>query len=65
DIRPAPQAELRLKEAAKLGFRTAVVPPGMKLETEGLELLPIRDVAELAAFAGGAAQPKRRIGVVE
>jgi len=25
----------------------------------------IRDVAELAAFAGGAAQPKRRIGVVE
>jgi DNA repair protein RadA/Sms len=65
DIRPAPQAELRLKEAAKLGFRTAVVPPGMKLEAEGLELVPIRDVAELAAFAGGAAQPKRRIGVVE
>src|ERR1700679_2373090 len=32
DIRPVPQAELRLKEAAKLGFRMAVVPEGTKTE---------------------------------
>src|SRR6201994_1244229 len=28
DIRPAPQAELRLKEAAKLGFKSAYIPKG-------------------------------------
>ena len=28
DIRPVPQAELRLKEAAKLGFKPAFVPAG-------------------------------------
>jgi DNA repair protein RadA/Sms len=65
DVRPAPQAELRLKEAAKLGFRRAVVPAGTKMETGGLELRHIGNVAELAAFAGGAAQPGRRLGVVE
>src|SRR5262249_18008157 len=30
DIRPAPQAELRLKEAVKLGFTRAIVPRGTK-----------------------------------
>src|ERR1700744_6304429 len=39
DVRPAPQAELRLKEAAKLGFKRAVVPAGTK--AEGLELRQI------------------------
>jgi DNA repair protein RadA/Sms len=63
DVRPAPQAELRLKEAAKLGFRTAVVPVGTK--AEGLEMRQIRDVAELVSFAGGAARGLRRIGVIE
>jgi DNA repair protein RadA/Sms len=63
DVRPAPQAELRLKEAAKLGFRRAVVPQGTRFE--GLELRQIGNVAELAAFAGGASQPGRRLGVVE
>ncbi len=38
DVRPAPQAELRLKEAAKLGFTTAVVPPGTKVQNAGLSL---------------------------
>jgi DNA repair protein RadA/Sms len=65
DVRPAPQAELRLKEAAKLGFRRAVVPSGTKMEADGLELRQIGNVAELAAFAGGATQPGRRLGVVE
>jgi DNA repair protein RadA/Sms len=65
DVRPAPQAELRLKEAAKLGFRMAVVPAGTKTEGAGLEMRQIRDVAELVSFAGGAARGQRRIGVVE
>ena len=53
-VRPAPQAELRLKEAAKLGFTRAVVPAGTKAEGVGLELRHIEDVADLAAFAGAA-----------
>ncbi len=68
DVRPAPQAELRLKEAAKLGFRLAVVPSGTKAGILGLELRPVRDVADLAAFAGVAGERPRRIvrpGVVE
>ncbi len=68
DVRPAPQAELRLKEAAKLGFRLAAVPAGMKTAISGLELRPVRDVADLAAFAGAAQERPRRIvrpGVVE
>jgi DNA repair protein RadA/Sms len=54
DVRPAPQAELRLKEAAKLGFTTAVVPAGTKIEGTGLRLRPIKDVAELLELAGSA-----------
>ncbi len=50
DIRPTPQPELRLKEALKLGFTTAVVPPGIKAEIPNLTLKHITDVAELAAF---------------
>jgi DNA repair protein RadA/Sms len=50
DIRPSPQPELRLKEALKLGFTTAVVPPGIKAELPNLKLKHIADVAELTAF---------------
>ena len=65
DVRPAPQAELRLKEAAKLGFTTAVVPAGTKAEGAGLALRPIRDVTELIDLVGvTSAAPRRdRIGV--
>lgn len=53
DVRPAPQAELRLKEAAKLGFKHAVVAEGIKTETDGLTLHPIRTLAELVDIATG------------
>src|SRR5580692_11737752 len=53
DVRPAPQAELRLKEAAKLGFTTALIPTGTKAEGAGLTLRTVKDVGELAAFAAG------------
>jgi len=52
DIRPAPQPELRLKEAAKLGFTTAVVPKDTKTEVAGLKLKPVKDVGDLIAFCG-------------
>jgi DNA repair protein RadA/Sms len=57
DIRPAPQAELRMKEAAKLGFSTAVVPAGTKSEGAALALVQLRDIGELLVFGG--AEPGR------
>jgi DNA repair protein RadA/Sms len=53
DVRPAPQAELRLKEAAKLGFASAIVPAGMRAENAGLALTEVKDVAELLALLSG------------
>jgi predicted ATP-dependent serine protease len=46
-----PQAENRLKEAAKLGFRNAFVPAGTKADAAGLALTEITNVAELLRFA--------------
>jgi DNA repair protein RadA/Sms len=58
DVRPAPQAELRLKEAAKLGFSTAIVPRETRVDAAGLTLRPIKDVGDLLAFVG-AGRPAR------
>jgi DNA repair protein RadA/Sms len=46
-----PQAEARLKEAAKLGFKQAFIPKGTKAEGAGLKLTEIASVADLLAFA--------------
>jgi len=60
DVRPASQAELRLKEAAKLGFSSAVVPEGTRVDVPGLTLRPIKDVGDLLEFAGaGERRPAR------
>jgi len=53
DIRPVPQAEARLKEAAKLGFSRAFVPSGMgkgAARATSLNVTEISNVAELAAL---------------
>jgi len=64
-IRPAPQAELRLKEAAKLGFHVAVVPQGTKAEGAGLELKAVADVGDLVRLTGGVRQNRRGRGRIE
>ena len=64
-IRPAPQPELRLKEAAKLGFSTAVVPEGTKVNAVDITLKPVRDVAHLIEFVGEPAQSGERRGKLE
>jgi DNA repair protein RadA/Sms len=51
DIRPVPQAEARLKEAAKLGFKQAYIPKGIKVDGAGLKLTEMTSVADLLAFA--------------
>ncbi len=53
DVRPAPQAELRLKEAVKLGFVRAVVPRGTTTEVAGLGFDLIENVGELVAVITG------------
>jgi DNA repair protein RadA/Sms len=58
DIRPVPQAEARLKEAAKLGFKQAYLPKGAKVEGAGLTLKEITSLADLLAFAPDP-KPKR------
>jgi DNA repair protein RadA/Sms len=52
DIRPAPQTELRLREAAKLGFSRAVVPAGTKTDGAGMRLTEVGDIAELLTVIG-------------
>ena len=53
-IRPVSQMELRLKEAAKLGFKRAIVPKGQTFPDIGMEIIPVAKVldAMIAALPG-------------
>jgi DNA repair protein RadA/Sms len=49
-VRPVSQQDIRLKEAAKLGFQTAFAPPALKAsKTSDLAIKPIEDLASLIA----------------
>ncbi len=48
DVRIVSQADLRLKEAAKLGFRKAIVPAGLKHRTRPLDITEISQLDDLA-----------------
>src|SRR5215831_7401046 len=54
EVRPAGQAEARLKEAAKLGFKRALVPAGTKTEGSRLSFESVADVKEIARLVGEA-----------
>ncbi|PMB21338.1 DNA repair protein RadA, partial [Fischerella thermalis CCMEE 5319] len=45
-VRPVSQMELRLKEAAKLGFKRAIVPKGQKFPNLNIEILPVSKVID-------------------
>ncbi len=45
-IRSVSQMEIRLKEAAKLGFRRAIVPKGQDYSAIGLEIVPVSRLLE-------------------
>jgi DNA repair protein RadA/Sms len=53
-VRPVSQMELRLKEAAKLGFKRAIIPKGQTFPDLGLEIIPVAKVldAMIAALPG-------------
>jgi DNA repair protein RadA/Sms len=50
-VRSVSQLELRLKEAAKLGFKRAIIPKGQVLADTGLELIPVGRVADAIVAA--------------
>ncbi|HWA01242.1 MAG TPA: DNA repair protein RadA [Caulobacterales bacterium] len=51
EVRPAGRSDLRLKEAAKLGFTSAFAPPGKK--NGDLRVRPIPHIRDLAAAIAG------------
>ncbi|HET7677935.1 MAG TPA: DNA repair protein RadA [Candidatus Limnocylindrales bacterium] len=57
EVRPVAGLERRLREAARLGFRRAVVPGGQVGDVGGIELL---QVADLRAAVEAALAPSRR-----
>ena len=63
DVRGVAQTPLRLREAAKLGFRSAWVPPGRGGEDAGLEQVAFTHLSDLIAGVSaedeGAATPLR------
>jgi len=48
EVRPAPRGQERLKEAAKLGFTTAIIPKANqpRQPVEGLEIIAVERIAE-------------------
>jgi DNA repair protein RadA/Sms len=50
-IRPVSQMELRLKEAAKLGFKRAIVPKGQKRTDVGMDVIEVGRVVDAIATA--------------
>ncbi len=55
-VRPVSQLELRLREAAKLGFKRAIIPKGQQPLDMGMQILPIAKVLD-AIIASIPAQP--------
>ena len=50
-VRPVSQMELRLKEAAKLGFKRAIVPKGQTFPDVDLEIIPVAKVIDAIVAA--------------
>ncbi len=55
-VRPVSQMEMRLKEAAKLGFRRAMVPKGQGEAIADLEVITVSRLIDAVATALGSAQ---------
>ena len=56
EVRSVPQLERRLAEAARLGFETALVPPGTSAHP-GIEVVPVGDLREAVALGLIRADP--------
>jgi DNA repair protein RadA/Sms len=59
DVRAVGRTDARLKEAAKLGFKSAFAPEGA--EGAGIAVRPLARIGDLtAALTGGAGERRRR-----
>jgi DNA repair protein RadA/Sms len=58
DVRAVARTDARLKEAAKLGFKSAFTPGGT--EGAGLSVRPIARIGDLAEVLQGPASERRR-----
>jgi DNA repair protein RadA/Sms len=54
EVRPVGRTDLRLKEAAKLGFKEAFAPDGKRTSAPGVRTRAIAHIADLAAALGAA-----------
>ena len=64
-VRSVSQMELRLKEAAKLGFKRAIIPKGQTFSVPGMEVNPVSRVVDAIAIAlagRSAADPGMDLG---
>jgi DNA repair protein RadA/Sms len=58
EVRPVPRAELRIREAVRLGFRRVLVPEGAELRgPSGAERIAVREVADAVAWLKRASRP--------
>jgi len=62
EVRRVPGLSRRLAEAARLGFRRALVPRGTEIEMTGLEIIEVTDVGHaLSVLAEATPPPSTRI----
>lgn len=52
EVRTVSQAELRLKEAARLGFKQALLPKRNASKIDGLEVVPVGSIREALQYLG-------------
>ncbi len=63
EIRPINQQEARLKEAFKLGFKTAFIPkPSKPFSMPEMSLIPLAHIAELADYLEAKPMPRKAYG---
>jgi DNA repair protein RadA/Sms len=55
EIRPSPKGQERLKEAAKLGFTTALIPAGNmpKVPIDGIKAIPLQRIEDMVKYLNG------------
>ena len=57
-VRPVSQLELRLREAAKLGFKRAIIPNGQATPDLGMQIIPVSKVSEAILAAIPSTPPQ-------
>jgi DNA repair protein RadA/Sms len=57
-VRPVSQLELRLREAAKLGFKRAIIPKGQATPDLGMEIISVSKVSEAILAAIPSTPPQ-------